>query len=261
MDVTTLQQQQPPVVVTDPSEWEEAYRPLPYLFCSLFIVWALLVFAWMLNTWTKRRWQVHRGAASSSSSHPPILAKKGELNFFPPKLSLSLSLSLSTLDLQRSPMAHEETDSFQIAPEKILSGSGGFFLQIILLSCFGFFFSLVQTSTLQWVLAAVPTLKTLVHVLSFVFWYSCLNSRTCSFWVAFGVFLTRIFFETAYFVAFLLIAHGYCIMHEQLAIQERRTIAGLASLLYLILTGYKAAVPQFAVSFIMPCMLFCCPLL
>jgi hypothetical protein len=160
MDVTTLQQQQPPVVVTDPSEWEEAYRPLPYLFCSLFIVWALLVFAWMLNTWTKRRW---------------------------------------------------------------------------------------QTSTLQWVLAAVPTLKTLVHVLSFVFWYSCLNSRTCSFWVAFGVFLTRIFFETAYFVAFLLIAHGYCIMHEQLAKQERRTIAGLASLLYLILTGYKAAVPQFAV--------------
>jgi len=160
MDVTTLQQQQPPVVVTDPSEWEEAYKPLPYLFCSLFIVWALLVFAWVLNTWTKRRW---------------------------------------------------------------------------------------QTSTLQWVLAAVPTLKTLVHVLSFVFWYSCLNSRTCSFWVAFGVFLTRIFFETAYFVAFLLIAHGYCIMHEQLAIQERRTIAGLASLLYLILTGYKAAVPQFAV--------------
>jgi hypothetical protein len=137
MDVTTLQQQQPPVVVTDPSEWEEAYRPLPYLFCSLFIVWALLVFAWMLNTWTKRRWQVHRGAASSSSSHPPILAKKGELILFSPKLSLSPSLS--TLDLQRSPMGHEETDSFQIVPEKILSGSGGSLLQIILLSCFGIF--------------------------------------------------------------------------------------------------------------------------
>jgi hypothetical protein len=141
MDVTTLQQQQPPVVVTDPSEWEEAYRPLPYLFCSLFIVWALLVFAWMLNTWTKRRWQVYRGAASSSSSHPPILAKKGELNFIFPKLSLS---ALSTLDLQRFPMGHEETDSFQIVPEKILSGSGGSFLQIILLSCFGFFFPLCR---------------------------------------------------------------------------------------------------------------------
>jgi hypothetical protein len=100
MDVTTLQQQQPPVVVTDPSEWEEAYRPLPYLFCSLFIVWALLVFAWMLNTWTKRRWQVYRGAASSSSSHPPILAKKGELNFIFPKLSLSLSQLLTYKDSQ-----------------------------------------------------------------------------------------------------------------------------------------------------------------
>lgn len=37
-------------------------------------------------------------------------------------------------------------------------------------------------------------------------------------------------------------------MHEQLSLAERRSIAGLASLLYLTLTGYKAAVPQFAVS-------------
>jgi hypothetical protein len=37
-------------------------------------------------------------------------------------------------------------------------------------------------------------------------------------------------------------------MHEQLSVSERRAIAGLASLLYLTLTGYKAAVPQFAVS-------------
>lgn len=79
--------------------------------------------------------------------------------------------------------------------------------------------------------------------------YSCLNLSTCSFWVAFGVFVSRIFFETACFVAFLLIAHGYCIMHEQLSVNERRSIAGLASLLYLTLTGYKAAVPQFAVIF------------
>lgn len=77
--------------------------------------------------------------------------------------------------------------------------------------------------------------------------YSCLNLNTCSFWVAFGVFVSRIFFETACFIAFLLIAHGYCIMHEQLAVTDRRSIAGLASLLYLTLTGYKAAVPQFAV--------------
>ena len=37
-------------------------------------------------------------------------------------------------------------------------------------------------------------------------------------------------------------------MHEQLSLTERRTVAGLTSLLYLTLTGYKAAVPQFAVS-------------
>lgn len=104
-----------------------------------------------------------------------------------------------------------------------------------------------QTSNLQWVLTIVPMLKAIVLGLSFIFWYSCLNLSTCSFWVAFGVFVTRIFFETACFVAFLLIAHGYCTMHEQLTITERRSIAGLASLLYLTLTGYKAAVPQFGV--------------
>lgn len=78
--------------------------------------------------------------------------------------------------------------------------------------------------------------------------YSCLHLKTCSFWVAFGVFVSRIFFETACFVTFLLISYGYCIMHEQLSPTERRSVAGLTSLLYLTLTGYKAAVPQFAVS-------------
>jgi hypothetical protein len=36
-------------------------------------------------------------------------------------------------------MGHEETDSFQIVPEKILSGSGRSLLQLILMSCFQFF--------------------------------------------------------------------------------------------------------------------------
>jgi hypothetical protein len=62
------------------------------------------------------------------------------------------------------------------------------------------------------------------------------------------VFVSRIFFETACFVTFLLISYGYCIMHEQLSLTERRSVAGLTSLLYLTLTGYKAALPQFAVS-------------
>ncbi|GAQ89821.1 hypothetical protein KFL_005660050 [Klebsormidium nitens] len=104
-----------------------------------------------------------------------------------------------------------------------------------------------QLSNLQWALTSVPLLKTLVLGMSLVFWYSCLSLDTCSFWVAFGVFVSRIFFETSCFVAFLLLAHGYCITHEQLTLTERRKIAVLAGLLYLTLTGYKAALPQFSV--------------
>ncbi|XP_024367654.1 uncharacterized protein [Physcomitrium patens] len=104
-----------------------------------------------------------------------------------------------------------------------------------------------QTSSLQWVLTAIPAMKSLVMSLSFVFWYSCIHLKICSFWVAFGVFVSRIFFETACFVTFLLISYGYCIMQEQLSLAQRRSAASLTSLLYLILTGYKAAVPQFAV--------------
>eukprot|EP00850_Spirogloea_muscicola_P013997 SM000098S25077 [mRNA] locus=s98:64646:67548:- [translate_table: standard] len=141
-------------------EWEETYRPLPALFCGMFLVWASLACVWLANTWSNRRWQ-HNG--------------------------------------------------------------------------------------LQWVLTCVPVLKSLVLGLSFLFWHSCLDLSTCSFWIAFGVFVSRIFFETAAFVCFLLIAHGYCVTHEQLSLADRRNIAGLASLLYLTLTGYKASVPQFAV--------------
>ncbi|MCO5556755.1 hypothetical protein L7F22_010307 [Adiantum nelumboides] len=147
-------------VATSSSEWQESYKPLPFLHFGLLIVWMVLVAIWTLNTWSKRHW---------------------------------------------------------------------------------------QTSNLQWILTSVPLLKALVLGLSFVFWYFCLNLSSCSFWVAFGVFVTRIFFETACFIGFLLISHGYCIMYEQLSISERRSIAGLSSLLYLTLTGYKAAVPQFAV--------------
>ena len=37
-------------------------------------------------------------------------------------------------------------------------------------------------------------------------------------------------------------------MHEQLSLTERRSVAGLTLVLYLTLTGYKAAAPQFSVS-------------
>lgn len=147
-------------VVASSNDWQESYKPLPFLYFGLLMAWTVLVAIWALNTWSKRQW---------------------------------------------------------------------------------------QTSNLQWVLTSVPVLKALVLGLSFVFWYSCLNLSACSFWVAFGVFVTRIFFETACFIAFLLISHGYCIMCEQLPVSERRSIAGLSSILYLTLTGYKAAVPQFTI--------------
>lgn len=56
MEVAIEQVQKP--LVTSPSEWEESYRPLPYLFLGLLITWLGLVFVWTVNTWTKRRWQV-----------------------------------------------------------------------------------------------------------------------------------------------------------------------------------------------------------
>lgn len=114
------------------------------------------------------------------------------------------------------------------------------------------FFNIINVIFARFVFLGVTS-----HVL-FYGRYSCLHLKTCSFWVAFGVFVSRIFFETACFVTFLLISYGYCIMHEQLSLTERRSVAGLTSLLYLTLTGYKAAVPQFAVSPLLTWILTCC---
>nr|CAB3473877.1 unnamed protein product [Digitaria exilis] len=72
--------------------------------------------------------------------------------------------------------------------------------------------------------------------------------QTCSLWMSFGAYVTGILFQTASFVSFMLISHGYCIMCERLSIRERRTTAVLGCLLYLSLIGYKAAVPYFTVS-------------
>uniref|UniRef100_A0A453FDJ7 THH1/TOM1/TOM3 domain-containing protein n=1 Tax=Aegilops tauschii subsp. strangulata TaxID=200361 RepID=A0A453FDJ7_AEGTS len=102
-----------------------------------------------------------------------------------------------------------------------------------------------QANNLQWILALVPLIKALQMALSFLFWYSCVHLHTCSLWMSFGVYVTGILFQTASFVSFMLISHGYCIMYERLSIRERRTTAGLGCLLYLSLIGYKAAVPYF----------------
>ncbi|XP_015694550.1 uncharacterized protein LOC102719639 isoform X1 [Oryza brachyantha] len=104
-----------------------------------------------------------------------------------------------------------------------------------------------QANNLQWILALVPLIKALQMALSFLFWYSCVHLQTCSLWMSFGVYVTGILFQTASFVSFMLISHGYCIMCERLSIRERRTTAGLGCLLYLSLIGYKAAVPYFTV--------------
>ncbi|KAL8139467.1 hypothetical protein V2J09_005488 [Rumex salicifolius] len=96
-----------------------------------------------------------------------------------------------------------------------------------------------ETNRLQWMLATVPLIKTLQ--------YSCFYSQTCSLWMSFGVYITGILFQTASFVSFLLISHGYCIMCEHLSAQERRITALLGCLFYLTLIGYKASVPYFTV--------------
>ncbi|KAJ4840233.1 hypothetical protein Tsubulata_050569 [Turnera subulata] len=108
-----------------------------------------------------------------------------------------------------------------------------------------------QTNNLQWALASVPLLKALQLALAFLFWYSCFYSQICSLWISFGVYVTGVLFQTAYFVSFLLISHGYCITYEHLSVTERRATAALGSIFYLTLVGYRASVPYFTVLLIL----------
>lgn len=84
--------------------------------------------------------------------------------------------------------------------------------------------------------------------LSLLFRYSCVQLHTCSLWIL---------FQTASFISFMLISHGYCIMYERLSIRERRTTAGLGCLLYLRLIGYKAAFPYFTVIYLSSSAIIC----
>lgn len=104
-----------------------------------------------------------------------------------------------------------------------------------------------QANNLQWTLASVPLIKALQLTLSFLFWYSCFHLQICSLWMSFGVYVTGVLFQTASFVSFLLISHGYCIMCERLSVTERRSTAALGCVFYLTLVGYRASVPYFAV--------------
>ncbi|CAL1378219.1 unnamed protein product [Linum trigynum] len=104
-----------------------------------------------------------------------------------------------------------------------------------------------QRNNLQWTLASVPLIKSLQLGLSFLFWYSCFYSQICSLWMSFGVYITGVLFQTASFVSFLLISHGYCIMCERLSVTERRTTAALACVFYMTLVGYRASVPYFTI--------------
>ncbi|RZC50249.1 hypothetical protein C5167_018680 [Papaver somniferum] len=104
-----------------------------------------------------------------------------------------------------------------------------------------------QTNNLQWTLASIPVIKALQLGLSFLFWYSCFNLQICSLWMSFGMYITGVLFQTASFVSFLLIAHGYCIMCERLSLPERRTTALLGCVFYLTLVGYRASVPYFTI--------------
>ncbi|KAL4585477.1 hypothetical protein LXL04_010098 [Taraxacum kok-saghyz] len=71
--------------------------------------------------------------------------------------------------------------------------------------------------------------------------------QTCSLWMSFGVYVTGLLFETASIVSFLLIAHGYSITSERLSVPERRAMAVLGCVFYLILVGHRASIPYFSV--------------
>ncbi|PKA64714.1 hypothetical protein AXF42_Ash007461 [Apostasia shenzhenica] len=104
-----------------------------------------------------------------------------------------------------------------------------------------------QINNLQCIMATVPLIKALQLGLSFSFWYSCINLQICSLWMSFGVYVTGVLFQTATFMSFMLISHGYCIMYERLSVLERRMTAALCCGLYLTLVGYQAAIPCFTV--------------
>ncbi|KAL9667687.1 hypothetical protein QQ045_002051 [Rhodiola kirilowii] len=108
---------------------------------------------------------------------------------------------------------------------------------------------LCQTNKLQWALTSVPLIKALQLTLSSLFWCSCYYHQVCSLWVSFGVYVTGVLLQTASFVCFLLISHGYCIICERLSVSERRTTAALGCVFYLTLIGQRASFPIFPVSF------------
>ncbi|XP_076952045.1 uncharacterized protein LOC143625645 isoform X2 [Bidens hawaiensis] len=107
-----------------------------------------------------------------------------------------------------------------------------------------------QVNSLQWTLASVPCVKSLQLAFSFLFWYSCFYFQTCSLWMSFGVYVTGLLFETASIMSFLLIAHGYCITSERLSVSERRAMAVLGCVYYLILVGHRASIPYFSLNYI-----------
>ncbi|KAK6912027.1 hypothetical protein RJ641_024120 [Dillenia turbinata] len=126
------------------------------------------------------------------------------------------------------------------------------FLSVWLLSGFSWSFNTLrhrhfQTNKLQWTLASIPLLKALQLFMSYCFWYSCIKQQTCSLWTSFAAYITGILFQTASFVSFLLISHGYCIMCERLSAPERCTTVALGCVFYFTLVGYKASVPYFDV--------------
>uniref|UniRef100_A0A2N9ID05 THH1/TOM1/TOM3 domain-containing protein n=1 Tax=Fagus sylvatica TaxID=28930 RepID=A0A2N9ID05_FAGSY len=121
------------------------------------------------------------------------------------------------------------------------------FLSIWVFSACSWTINTYKNRHFQWTLASVPLIKALQLALSFLFWYSCFNLQVCSLWMSFGVYITGVLFQTACFVSFLLISHGYCIMCERLSVTERRTTAALGCVFYLTLVGYRASVPYFTV--------------
>ncbi|GJV28061.1 retrovirus-related pol polyprotein from transposon TNT 1-94 [Tanacetum coccineum] len=64
--------------------------------------------------------------------------------------------------------------------------------------------------------------------------------------MSFGVYATGLLFETASIVSFLLIPHGYCITSERLSVPERRAMAVIGCVFYLILVGQRASIPYFS---------------
>jgi hypothetical protein len=101
-----------------------------------------------------------------------------------------------------------------------------------------------HASFLSKTVAFIPILKVMVLSSSIIFWGTCVLWNMCSFWFAILWINANLMYEVMYFMCFLMIAKGWCILREDLTSLEWRQIVviltslGLMDALITVFRGY-----------------------